>query len=238
MSMPAVVSVSRGVTTRSTGDIRKLPLIVATALLIVCVLIELSSVAFLQTGDAPGLGIPYLALIDGLLAYTYVMMVLTFVLNANVQAKLQAILTLILSFFLALGSIVLIFVALAKLLIMVGLFFAFPFGTAAYLAIWGSFPKGAAAAILSLLMLLKIIAAICLPLAHQRFLVAKGLILMVLTSFVAMIIVSFLHGIVPGPLVSITDALAAIVVGIIALIWAIVVLVGAIVATVQALTTT
>jgi len=117
------------------------------------------------------------------------------------------------------------------------LFFAFPFGTAAYLAIWGSFPKGAAAAILSLLMLLKIIAAICLPLAHQRFLVAKGLILMVLTSFVAMIIVSFLHGIVPGPLVSITDALAAIVVGIIALIWAIVVLVGAIVATVQALTT-
>jgi hypothetical protein len=234
----SVASVRAGpVSVRSTGDIRKLPLIIAAALLIVCVLIELSSAAFLQTGDAPGLGIPYLALIDGLLAYTLVLMVLTFVLNANVQAKLQAILTLIVSFFLVLGSIVLIFVALAKLLIMVGLFFAFPFGTAAYLAIWGHFPRGAAAAILSLLMLLKIIASICLPIAHQRFLVAKGLILMILTSFVAMIIVSFLHGIVPGPLVSITDALAAIIVGIIALIWAIVVLVGAIIATVQALTT-
>jgi hypothetical protein len=236
------------VRTRSTGDIRKIPLIICAALFVVCFLIELSATAFLKTkpeavpglsntSDAPGLGIPYLALVDGLLAYTLIMMVLTFVLNANVQAKLQAILTLILSFFLVLGSIVLIFVALAKLLLMIALFFAIPFGTIIYLAIWGSFPKGAAAAILSLLMLLKIIASICLPIAHQRFLVAKGLIVMILTSFVCMIIVSFLHGIVPTPLVSITDALAAIIVGIIALIWAIVVLVGAIIATVQALTT-
>jgi hypothetical protein len=238
----------RVVSTRSTGDIRKIPLIITAALLVVCVLIELSSAAFLKTdaadapglsntSDAPGLGIPYLALVDGLLAYTLIMMVLTFVLNANVQAKLQAILTLILSFFLVLGSIVLIFVALAKLLLMVALFFAIPFGTIAYLAIWGDFPKGAAAAILSLLMLLKIIASICLPIAHQRFLVAKGLILMILTSFLCMIIVSFLHGIVPTPLVSITDALAAIIVGIIALIWGIIILVGSIIATVQALTT-
>jgi hypothetical protein len=238
----------RVVSTRSTGDIRKLPLIITAVLFVVCVLIELSSAAFLKTNaadapglsntsDAPGLGIPYLALVDGLLAYTLIMMVLTFVLNANVQAKLQAILTLILSFFLVLGSIVLIFVALAKLLLMVALFFAIPFGTIAYLAIWGDFPKGAAAAILSLLMLLKIVASICLPIAHQRFLVAKGLILMILTSFLCMIIVSFLHGIVPTPLVSITDALAAIIVGIIALIWGIIILVGSIIATVQALTT-
>jgi hypothetical protein len=238
----------RVVSTRSTGDIRKIPLIITAALLVVCVLIELSSAAFLKTdaadapgvsntSDAPGLGIPYLALVDGLLAYTLIMMVLTFVLNANVQAKLQAILTLILSFFLVLGSIVLIFVALAKLLLMVALFFAIPFGTIAYLAIWGDFPRGAAAAILSLLMLLKIIASICLPIAHQRFLIAKGLILMILTSFLCMIIVSFLHGIVPTPLVSITDALAAIIVGIIALIWGIIILVGSIIATVQALTT-
>jgi hypothetical protein len=244
------IRVLEGVTvvrTRSTGDIRKIPLIITAVLWVVCVLIELSS-SFLKTNavtpsgiantsDAPGLGIPYIALVDGLLAYTLVMMVLTFVLNANVQAKLQAILTLILSFFLVLGSIALIFVALAKLLLMIALFFAIPFGTIIYLAIWGAFPKGAAAAVLSLLMLLKIIASICLPIAHQRFLVAKGLILMILTSFLCMIIVSFLHGIVPTPLVSITDALAAIIVGIIALIWGIIVLVGAIIATVQALTT-
>jgi hypothetical protein len=43
---------------------------------------------------------------------------------------------------------------------------------------------------------------------------------------------------VPLPAVSITDALAAIIVGILALIWAIVMLIGSIIAVVQALSTT
>lgn len=220
------------------AELRKVPLIIALALIIVCVLIEMSSAAFLQTGDAPGLGIPYLALVDGILAYSLALMVLALVLPENIQAKLQGIVSVILMFFLALGTIVLIFVALAKLLLMVGLFFAPIFGTAAYFALWGSFPKGAAAVILTLLMLLKIVASILLPIAHQRFLNDKGLILLVATSLVATIIVSFLHGLVPGPLVSITDALAAIIVGILALIWAVVVLIGSIIAVFYALTTT
>jgi hypothetical protein len=219
------------------GELRKIPLIIALALIIVCVLLELSSAAFLRTGDAPGLGIPYVALVDGILAYSLGLMVLALVLPENLQAKLQGIVSVILMFFLALATIVLIFVALANLLLMVGLFFAFPFGTAAYMVEWGHFPKTAAAVILSLLMLLKIGASICLPIAHQRFLNDKGLILLVLTSFLATIIVSFLHGLVPGPLVSITDALAAIIVGILALIWAIVVLIGSIIAVFYALTT-
>lgn len=219
------------------GELRKVPLIIAFALLVVCVLVELSAAAFIDAGDAPGLGIPYLALVDGILAYTLGLMVLTIVMPDSLQAKLQGIVSAIISFFLALATIVLIFVALALLLLMIGLFFAIPFGTAAYFAGFTPFDKGAAAAILSLLMLLKIIATICLPIAHQRFLAAKGLILMILTSFVATIIVSFLHGIVPGGLVPITDALAAIIVGILALIWAIVMLVGSIIAVVQALTT-
>ncbi len=86
--------------------------------------------------------------------------------------------------------------------------------------------------------MLKIVAAICLPLAQQRFLKLKSLILLVATSFLATIVVSFLHGFVPGPLVSITDALAAIIVGILALIWAVVILIGSINAVIQALVTT
>jgi hypothetical protein len=144
----------------------------------------------------------------------------------------------VLSFLLALGSIVLILLAFVKLLIMVALFFAPPFGTIAYLAIWGDFPKTAAAVILGVLIALKIGATICLPLAQQRFLQLKSLILLVATSFLATIVVSFLHGLVPFPLVSITDAVAAIVVGILALIWAIVILIGSINAVVQALVTT
>ena len=262
-------------TTRDLGELRKLPLIIALALILICVALELGAAGFLHTAgdtadavqnvrnskvfkdmtpaeqdrtiqsvqnaagqdDPPGLGIPYLALVDGILAYSLALMVLALVLPMHLQAKLQGIVGVILMFFLALACIVLIFVALAQLLLMIGLFFAIPFGTIAYLIIWGSFPKTAAAVILSLLIFFKIASSICLLIAHQRYLKDIGLILMILTSFIATIIVSFLHGLVPGPLVSITDAVAAIIVGILALIWAIVVLIGSIIAAVFALTT-
>jgi hypothetical protein len=190
-----------------------------------------------QQDEPPGLGIPYLALVDGIVAYSLGLMLLALVIPDHLQAKVQGIVSLILSILLALGSMALILAALAKLFIMVGLFFAPPFGTIAYLAIWGGFPKTAAAVILSLIMTLKVAAAVCLPIAHQRFLNDKGLILLVLTSLLATIIVSFLHGLVPFALVSITDAVAAIIVGILALIWAVVILIGAINAVVQALLT-
>lgn len=222
-------------------ELRRLPLIVALVLLVVAVLTELGTGLFLRGGTGsehpPGYGIPYLALVDGILAYSLGLMVLALVLNPNLQAKLQGIVTLILSFLLALGSLVLILLAFVKLLIMVSLFFAAPFGTIAYLAIWGDFPKGTAAGILAFLILLKIVATICLPLAQQRFLTLKSLILLVATSFLATLVVAFLHGLVPTPLVSITDALAGIIVGILALIWAVVILIGSINAVVQALVT-
>ncbi len=185
----------------------------------------------------PGLGIPYLALIDGILAYTILLIALGLIVPDHLEGKVQGIITLVLSFLLLLGAIVLTLIALFKLIVMVSLFFAPPFGTIAYLAVWGAFDTGGAAVVLSLVMLLKVAASIGLPIAHQRFLDNKGLVLLVLTSLIATIIVGFLHGLVPFPMVSITDALAAIIVGIIAIIWAVVVLVGAVVAVVEALAT-
>jgi hypothetical protein len=255
-------------------ELRKLPLIIALALICVAVALELGAGGFLRgaavtsdtirnshafdslpagdrdaavssavssaatQGKPPGYGIPYLALIDGILAYSLGLMVLALFLNPNLLAKLTGIVTLILSFFLALGCIALILLTFVKLLIMVGLFFAVPFGTIAYLAVWGSFPKTAAAVILGILLLLKIGATVCLPIAQQRFLQIKSLILLVATSFLANLIVSFLHGLVPFPLVSITDAVAGIIVGILALIWAIIILIGSINAVIQSLQTT
>ena len=189
--------------TRDLGELRKLPLIIALALILICVALELGAAGFLHTAgntaeavqnvqnssvfkdmtpaqqqrtiqsvqnaagqdDPPGLGIPYLALVDGILAYSLARLVLALVLPINIESS------------------------------------------------------------------------ICVVVATQRYRKDIGLILMILTSFIATIIVSFLHGLVPGPIVSITDALAAIIVGIIALIWAIVVLIGSIIATVFALTT-
>ncbi len=77
-------------------------------------------------------------------------------------------------------------------------------------------------------MIFKLAFAILLVFAHQRFLQNKGLVLIILTSLLATIIVSFLHGLVPRFLVSITDDIAAIVVAILAAIWALFFLIGSI----------
>jgi hypothetical protein len=102
--------------------------------------------------------------------------------------------------------------------------------------IWGFFNTGAAKVALGLLLALKLGFAFCLVLAHQRFLQNKGLVLIVLTSFVANLVVSFLHALVPSILVSITDSIAAIVVLILAAIWAFIFLIGSIISIVKAIT--
>lgn len=84
-------------------------------------------------------------------------------------------------------------------------------------------------------MLLKVGFAISLILAQQRFLQSKGLVLLMLTSLLGTVIASLLLGIVPGILVSITDAIGAILIGIIAIIWGIFLLVGAIVSLIKSI---
>jgi hypothetical protein len=81
------------------------------------------------------------------------------------------------------------------------------FSTIVYLIIFGFFDRTGANVTLSLLMMLKLAFAACLILAHQRFIQNKGLEMIILTSLAANIIVSFLYGLVPAPLVSITDAM-------------------------------
>jgi hypothetical protein len=183
----------------------------------------------------PGLGIPYLALLDGLVLMTVGLMGIGLIVPERFQGRTQGIITLVASIILILLDIILIFVALLLLVIMVSLFLSAPFGTLTYLAIFGFFDRAGADLAGGLVMALKLGFAGCLVFAHQRFLQNKGLVLLVLTSFIASIIVAFLHGIVPGFLVSITDAIAAIIVAILALIWAIILLVGSIVSIVKVL---
>jgi hypothetical protein len=174
----------------------------------------------------PGLAIPYLALVDGILLFTVGLMGVSLVVRERVQARLQGIVTFVFALLLVIAAIGLIFVAIAAVMTMVALLVATPFGTLIYLAVYGFFNRGGAGITLGLLMTLKIAFGVCLVLAQQRFLQNRGLVLMVLTSFVATAIVSFLHGLVPGFLASITDAIAAIIVAILAVIWAIFLLFG------------
>jgi len=153
--------------------------------------------------------------------------------SERVQTKVQGIVTLLFSILLLLGCIVVIFADITLLILMVSLLMSVPFGTIAYFAIWASFDTSGAAVALSLLMMLKIIFAVCLVLAHQGFLKLKSFVLIIITSLVANLLIAFLHSLVPGFLVSITDDIAAIIVCILAIIWAVVYLIGGIMSVIK-----
>lgn len=185
-----------------------------------------------RAGRIPGLAVPYMALVDGLLLYTMLLVTSSVVqvVPPPTQAKVQGCLTLVLSILLILAAIVMIFVAIGKILLMVALLLAFPFGTIVYFIKFASFNRSGANAILSLVMTLKIAFAACLVLANAKFLQNIGLVLLVATSLISTLVVTFLHNLVPRFLVSITDAVGAVVMGIIAIIWAIILIIGAIIA--------
>jgi hypothetical protein len=186
--------------------------------------------------ESPGLAIRYLALVDGIVLFTTILIVVGVLMPESIQGKVQGILTLVVGILLVLAAIGMIFAAIAKLILMVSLLLAVPFGTIAYLAVYASFPRGLAATILGLLLTLKLLFGGGLILAHQRFLQNRGLVLLILSALLANVVVTFLHGFVPGILVSITDAIGAIVVGICGALWAIFLIVGGLIATIKTLT--
>ena len=223
-------------------SMRKSIFIVALVAIFLVVLVELGSIAVLgaSTSASSALGvsptgkaIPALALLDGLVFYATLIIGIALLIPERVQSKVQGIVTLVFSFLLLLACIRVFFVDLGLLFVMVSLVMSPPFGTIAYMAIWGSFDTSGALAALSLLMTLKIIFAVCLVLAQQRFLQNKGLVLIIITSLVANLVIAFLHGFVPGFLVSITDNVGALIVCILAAVWGIVYLVGGIISVIK-----
>jgi hypothetical protein len=185
--------------------------------------------------DIPGYGIPYMAVLDGMLLFTVGLVASSLLITDQIQGRVQGCVTLILSIIMIIATIAMIILAIVFLILMISLLLAIPFGTIVYLAIYGFFNRGGASATLSLLMLLKIVFAVCLVVAQQRFLENRGLVLLIISSLIANIIVSFLQGFVPGILVSITDDIAGIVVAICGAIWWVLALIGAIPAILNAI---
>lgn len=185
--------------------------------------------------DVVGLGIPALAFLDGLLLYSLVLIAAGYLVPAHVLGRVQGVLTLVVAIVAIVLAIVAILAALVKLLVMVALLLSIPFGTLIYLIVYGSFDKGSALAVLSLLFLLKLLVGGALVATHQRFLENKGLVLMLLTTLLVNVVISFLFGLLPGILASIVDAVAAILAGIVAAIWALILAIGAIVSIVLAI---
>ena len=210
--------------------IRKPFFALALMLMVLIVLLEAGSTLLIgstQTVSAPemqnqasGWGVQSIALVDGLLMLTLGLMGMQFLLPQELHGRTQGMITLVVSGLLLLGALALIFTGLQLLGVMLSLLLAPPFGTVAYLAVWGHFDRPAAALVLSMPLLLKLGCGLCLLLAHQRFLLLKGLMLLWSMSIAAGLLVSFLHGMVPGPLVSVTDLVGAIVVAVVGLLWA------------------
>ena len=129
----------------------------------------------------PGLGIPSLAALDALLLLTMVIIALVGIgIPARIIVRVQGIATVVVSFLGCLGAIMLLFTTIALLLLMVGLLVSVPFGTAIYLAAFGHFERGPAAATLAIVMLLKLAAAFCLVVASLQVLKSKSIVLLFL----------------------------------------------------------
>jgi hypothetical protein len=222
-------------------SMRKPFLVVSLIAIFLAVFVELGSIVVLgphtsasTLGISPaGKAIPAMPFLDGLIFFATLLISVALLIPERVQSKVQGLVTLVFSILLVLGCIVVLFADITLLILMVSLLMSAPFGTIAYLAIWGNFNTSGALAALSLVMTLKIVFAVCLVLAHQRFLQNKGLVLIILTSFVCNLLTVFLYGLVPGIAVPIADVFAGIVVCCLAIVWGVVYLIGGIVSVIK-----
>jgi hypothetical protein len=183
----------------------------------------------------PGYAIQAMAAFDGFVLLGLLWMALALVFPMEIVGRVQGIVSLIVALLVFLVSVVAIFVIVSLLMIMVSLFLAAPFGTLVYLGIWGFFDRGSVAWLLSLDLFLKLVAAILLLFAQLKFIENKGLVFLLLVSVLFDVMISLLQGLPPGVLVSITDAVGAILVLVVTAVWAVVLLVSSLLATLKAL---
>ena len=243
-----------------TGEVRRPLFFIAAFALLLVVLVELGSGFVIGGGSAgpvgslaagvpgvesdmiegvdadspPGSGIGYLVLVDGFLLFSVAMLGLSFLLSQRLYGRIQGVATLVVSFLWLLWSLVMALAAFVLLMVMIGLFVAAPFGTIAYLAIWGSFPKGEAATVLGLLLFLKLVFLGFLVFSQPKFLKIIALMIHVALSFVLQLVLGLVQGLLPFVLVSIGDELLALVIAIVAIVGSLFSLVSSLPAVVNA----
>ena len=181
----------------------------------------------------PGQGVRSLMFLDALLLAQVVFLGADALGIGRVARWLNGPGNLVLCIVTIFGGIALALVALGLVLLMISVMMALPFGPLIYLAIWGSFERGAAMGILSTTLSLRLIGGLLLVAYDQSMLGKKRLILLFFTCLVGDLVVSFLLGLVPSVLCSVTDAVGAIVGAILGIIWAIVLLIPAITGTLR-----
>jgi hypothetical protein len=168
----------------------------------------------------PSLGIMNLILVDGILLYSWSTIRIGTFLPEKFFTPAIKICNFI--FFIAMLtlSFLMILKAVSLLMLMISLLLAAPFGTIAYMFKYAGFQTKPAMAILGMLFALKLSFTASLVVGEKRlFEDYRTFLLLLLFSFISHFLINFLHAIVPGFLVSITDAIGAVVVAVIAIIW-------------------
>lgn len=214
--------------------------VLATLTMALIVAFELSTMAFLRGAagveeSMPGLGGAYLALLDGILLYSVILMSIGHFRFKALTARVTSAVTLVLSVLGAIGTLLLIIAAFTLIMLMLGLLLAAPFGTIAYFAAYAQFPKNEAVAALSFVIVLKLFFLVMLALTHPGYLQNKGLVIMIGLSLFATWLTSLLIALPPSFLSSITDAVGALITAVIAFVVLILIFITSIVAVVKSL---
>ena len=199
--------------------------LLAIVLLVLVLLTELGTAVvspFIKPSTgAIGWGIPALALLDAQLVFTVALMAAPLVFPESVTGRIQGVSTFVASIILLIACVLTGLAAFGLLTQLIGLLLTPPVGPTVYATMsYTSFPTGTAATTLALIMLAKLVSCGVLVVAHPRFLENKGLMMMIGTSLLGTILVSFLHGFAPGFVVSVADLIAAILVAMLAFLWA------------------
>ncbi len=174
-----------------------------------------------------GRAIAALGLLDTLVVLSLGLMAVDLAVPRGIVGRVQAPVSL----FVAIGVLTAAIATATKAIaIMVGLLLAVPFGTIVYLLVWAGFPVGKAAAMLGLIMGLKLTGAVLLAVAHRGFLGNKGLLALLAASIASTWLVGVIHRWPPGFLATIADGIAALVVAAVAGLWSVFLIVGSLVA--------
>jgi hypothetical protein len=185
----------------------------------------------------PGIGLSDLAILDVALLYSALLLGSDLVAPLRpLVGRIQGIATFVISLVSLLAALVLLWAAVQFLVLMVTLLLAPPLGTVAYMVAWGHFDTTKAARVLSLAMVLKLIGVVLLLLSSPSILRNRGLMLLLICSIGMTYLLAFLHAFPPGVLVSITDAVGAILACCLAIVWAARFLISSIPAVVKAVT--
>ncbi|KQZ07219.1 hypothetical protein ASD19_12245 [Microbacterium sp. Root53] len=188
-----------------------------------------------EAEDPPGLGIPFLALPLALTLLMVGIMALPLLIGHRAGALVNGIASLVGGLGAAVAGVLLALLAFAALTTMVALFLAAPFGTLAYLAVFGFFDVGASAAILGAALVLQLAAVAFLIVAQPRMLGSKRMVFFLLLVLLLTLLTMVLHSVVPGIVVSIADALAALITAVVGAVWGFLVLIGGVVAVLKQL---